>query len=51
MKWDPYRHLASSHPTNREHQDRGVGVVRLHVDSELDAASSTNSCSKSGKFN
>jgi hypothetical protein len=21
-KWDPYRHLATSHPVNREHQDR-----------------------------
>jgi hypothetical protein len=22
MSWDPYRHLASSHPVHREHQDR-----------------------------
>ncbi|MGE5645840.1 MAG: DUF4038 domain-containing protein [Acidobacteriota bacterium] len=22
-KWDPYRHLATSHPVHREHQDRG----------------------------
>ena len=23
MKWDPYRHLATTHPVSREHQDRG----------------------------